>query len=143
VTDGAKEMPLHAARGDLERLGHLVGRPLLYLAKDEDLLLAAGQGPKRAPQAIAELGVNRQAIGVPRLSRELEPVDRVRAPPEPPPPAGAASIAAGVDRHSGEPAVPVVRWIERASDLDSLQEHLLDDLVGLVAIRQKQPTEAT
>src|SRR5262249_59764981 len=69
VTDGSEEMPLHAARGDLERLGDLVGRPLLHLAKDEDLLLAAGQSPKRDPPTVAELGVARRTIGVPRLGR--------------------------------------------------------------------------
>ncbi len=137
ILHGAEQMPFDASFAEIERAGHLVGRHALDVAEREHLALPRGQPLKRRRDPHAELGAGRRLLGRGAAVHQLEHLG-CPVPAAPGPPARPAAVAAGVDRHPGEPRRPVDRHDRALVGADELEKHFLGDLFGLRLVAEDQ-----
>src|SRR4029077_8501882 len=125
-------MLFHAARAQAQVGGDLPGRPPLEMAQREDFSLARRKFTKAPPHQLVGLalqnlflGAVMDVFGTPEFVEFLGP-----APPSLPP-RRPAPIAAGVDRHGGEPLVPGLGALSTAVRAERLEKYLLRGFFGL------------
>src|SRR5262249_5278327 len=140
---GTEQMPLHAALVEAEGLRHLRGRAVFDMPEDEHLPLTLGKLSESSPDPPSHLGAACHLDGAQTNGGQLNILDGVAPAPKSYPPAGASSVATGVDGHLREPRRPVTRRSRPESCLVSLHKGVLNDLFGFLLVPQEKLAEPT
>src|SRR5262249_53820522 len=91
----------------------------------------------------AHLGAACRFHGARTNGGQLNILDRIAPAPKSHPPAGASTIATGVDAHLCEPRRPVARRSRPANCFVSLHESVLNDLFGFLLVTKEKLAEPT
>src|SRR5260370_11488175 len=133
-------MLFHAARAQAQLGGDLLGRPSLEMAQREDFSLARRKFTKAPPHQLVGLAPRNLFLSaVMDVFGAPEFVEFLGAGPPSLPPRRPAPIAAGVDRHGGEPLVPDVGALSAAVRAERLEKYLLRGFLGFFRIGKQQP----